>query len=73
MRDNYFIGTDLKFAITLTADGFNMDDDNYSIVVVDYIPVRVGQVGYMYDRISGKLYGKYATCTTDFVLGNDKT
>jgi hypothetical protein len=34
MRDNYYIGTDLKFAITLTADGFSMDDDNYSIVVV---------------------------------------
>lgn len=33
MTDNYYIGTDLKFAITLTCDGFSMDDDNYSIVL----------------------------------------
>lgn len=34
MRDNYYVGTDLKFAITLTAEGFDMDDDSYHIVVV---------------------------------------
>ena len=25
----YYIGTNLKFAITITAEGFLMDDDNY--------------------------------------------
>ena len=37
---------------------------------LDLIPVRVGQVGYMYDRNSGTLYGNAGT--GDFVLGNDK-
>ena len=37
--------------------------------VRDYIPVRVGQVGYMYDRVSGQLFGNAGT--GDFILGND--
>lgn len=36
----------------------------------DFIPVRIGQVGYMYDRVSGELFGNAGT--GDFVLGNDK-
>lgn len=39
-------------------------------LVRDYIPVRVGQVGYMYDRISRQLFGNSGTGS--FVLGNDK-
>ena len=35
-----------------------------------FIPVRVGQVGYMYDRVSGKLFGNSGT--GEFVLGPDK-
>lgn len=45
---------------------------DYGAVKLDYIPVRVGQVGYFYDRVSGKLYGKAAGCTTDLVVGADK-
>ena len=45
---------------------------NYGTVVLDYIPVRVGQVGYFYDRIGKKLYGKNANATADLVVGNDK-
>ena len=36
----------------------------------DYIPVRVGNVGYMYDKVSGKLFGNAGTGS--FVLGPDK-
>lgn len=36
----------------------------------DFIPVRVGQVGYMYDRVSGQLFGNQGT--GNFVLGPDK-
>jgi hypothetical protein len=36
----------------------------------DLIPVRVGQVGYMYDRVSGELFGNAGTGA--FTLGNDK-
>jgi hypothetical protein len=38
-------------------------------LVFDAIPVRVGQVGYMYDRVSGQLFGNSGS--GDFVLGND--
>ena len=38
-------------------------------LVRDYIPVRKGTVGYLYDRVSGKLFGNAGT--GDFVLGQD--
>lgn len=39
-------------------------------IVRDFIPVRVGNVGYMFDRISGKLFGNQGTGA--FILGADK-
>lgn len=36
----------------------------------DMIPVRVGNVGYMYDKISKRLFGNAGT--GDFILGPDK-
>lgn len=39
-------------------------------LVRDFIPVRVGSVGYMYDRVSGQLFGNNGS--GNFVLGNDK-
>lgn len=30
----YYIGTDLKFSFTVTADGFNMDEDDYEVVLI---------------------------------------
>lgn len=38
-------------------------------IVRDYITVRVGTVGYMYDRVSGQLFGNAGT--GDFILGPD--
>lgn len=38
--------------------------------IIDFIPVRVGQVGYMYDRVSGKLFGNNAG-TGKFIIGQD--
>lgn len=40
------------------------------VLQLDLIPVRVGQVGYMYDKISGRLFCNVGTGT--FILGNDK-
>ena len=40
--------------------------------VLDLIPVRKDGVGYMYDRVSRKLYGNAAD-TGAFVIGPDKT
>lgn len=38
-------------------------------VIMDLIPVRVGTTGYMYDRVSGQLFGNDGT--GNFNLGND--
>lgn len=43
---------------------------NEGILVRDLIPVRKGQVGYMYDRVSKQLFGNAGT--GDFILGPDK-
>ena len=40
--------------------------------VLDLIPVRKDGVGYMYDRVSGKLYGNAADSGA-FIVGPDKT
>ena len=40
-------------------------------LVRDYIPVRKGTVGYLYDRVSGQLFGNAGTGA--FVIGPDKT
>ena len=41
------------------------------VSIFDFIPVRVGTVGYMYDRVSGQLFGNQGT--GDFIIGPDKT
>jgi hypothetical protein len=38
-------------------------------LILDMIPVRVGNIGYMYDRVSGRLFGNSGT--GEFVLGSD--
>lgn len=43
--------------------------NNLQETVLELIPVRVGQVGYMYDKVSGKLFGNSGT--GNFILGND--
>lgn len=41
-----------------------------NVVIRDFIPVRVGQVGYMYDKVSGQLFANAGT--GNFILGPDK-
>jgi hypothetical protein len=38
-------------------------------ILYDFIPVRIGNVGYLYDKVSNKLFGNDGTGT--FVLGQD--
>lgn len=40
-----------------------------NILVRDFIPVRRGNVGYLYDKVSGKLFSNAGT--GQFILGND--
>lgn len=42
---------------------------NDTTLIRDFIPVRVGQVGYMYDKISGQLFGNNGS--GNFILGPD--
>ena len=39
-------------------------------LLTDFIPVRVGQVGYLYDKVSGELFGNQGS--GNFTLGPDK-
>ena len=41
------------------------------VLVRDFIPVRVGQIGYLYDKVSGELFGNSGSGS--FTLGNDVT
>ena len=54
----------------LRVNQLSLFDKNPSLVA-DFIPVRVGDVGYMYDRVSGQLFGNSGTGA--FVIGPDKT
>lgn len=40
-----------------------------SNIIMSLIPARVGQVGYMYDKVSGQLFGNSGTGS--FTIGND--
>lgn len=40
------------------------------VLIYDLIPVRKGSVGYMYDKVSGQLFGNAGTGS--FILGPDK-
>lgn len=47
--------------------GFRIN--NNGIRVLDLIPVRVGNIGYMYDKVTGKLFGNKGKGA--FILGAD--
>lgn len=49
---------------------FRIWDENGTLVF-DGIPVRRGNVGYLYDRVTGELFGNAGTGA--FVIGPDKT
>lgn len=38
-------------------------------IIMDFIPVRVGKVGYLFDKVSGRLFGNVGS--GNFILGND--
>ena len=42
-----------------------------NILIADFIPVRKNGIGYMYDKVSGQLFGNQGT--GQFIIGPDKT
>ena len=63
-RDN----THSKYAVTKVRF-YNVKFSVEENLVRDFIPVRVSQVGYMYDKVSGQLFGNSGTGS--FTLGPD--
>lgn len=53
----------------ISADIYSCKIYSGTVLVRDFIPVRVGQTGYMYDRVSKRLFGNNGTGS--FVLGPD--
>lgn len=41
-----------------------------NVKIADFIPVRIGMIGCMYDKVSNQIFGNYGT--GNFVLGADK-
>lgn len=78
MQSNY---NTLLFGVTDYSGNPNLKTTNIKIyyfkiydngtLIRDFIPVRVGTTGYMYDKVSGTLFGNSGT--GDFILGNDIT
>ena len=71
----------LLFSAHVGADGQSVDSRMFTgkiyyckiwdneILVRDFIPVRAGETGYMYDKVSGELFGNVGT--GEFILGPD--
>ncbi len=60
-------GSKIAFTKLKMYDALIYDSD---VIVRDFIPVRIGTTGYMYDKVSGKLFGNSGT--GEFILGPDK-
>lgn len=56
---------DNRYPVRFCGFYIKVDDAN----VYDFIPVRVGQTGYLYDKVSGRLFGNAGT--GKFILGSD--
>lgn len=48
---------------------FHVEISQENSILADFVPVRIGTTGYMYDTVSGELLGNSGT--GDFVLGPD--
>ena len=67
--DKIFIGNSRKSGTYYTGKVYSAYIKQNGVLVRDFIPVRVGQVGYMYDKVEGKLYGNSGK--GEYILGND--
>jgi hypothetical protein len=70
-----FFGRNIEGVVTASIGSFKFVSARFvksdSTVKVDIVPVRKGRVGYLYDKISNKIYGNNGTGS--FILGSDKT
>jgi len=64
------LGTFMGSYLTLGRYYFLKLKDENGQLILDLIPVRVGTTGYLYDKVSGQLFGNAGT--GEFILGPDK-
>ena len=71
-RPIYLLGYNSNGTATVSRDlrVYRAQISSGASLVRDYIPVRVGAVGYMYDRVSSALFGNAGTGA--FIIGPDK-
>ena len=57
------------FSAKLKCDFYNCKVRDGGVLIRNFIPVRIGTTGYLYDKVSGQMYSNQGT--GDFVLGTD--
>lgn len=62
-------GESTTFMSKIRLYSFSLEDAN-GVKKLDMVPVRIGNKGYLYDKVSGELFCNNATNDT-FVIGND--
>ena len=73
-RTLFLFGTNRGTIINRALSGTRIYSFELSLgseMILDFIPVRVGNIGYMYDRVSGEFFGNAGTGA--FIIGPDKT
>lgn len=71
-RNWYIFSTgNISFLFPFQGDVYYIKMYQNDALVRDFIPVRVGQTGYLYDKVSGTLFGNDGTGS--FGIGNDIT
>lgn len=74
VQGNMYNGNIVLFKPSGTNDNIGLKIYSFKIsksdkVLIDLVPVRVNNVGYMYDKVSGQLFGSIGT--GQFILGTD--
>lgn len=64
------VGNETAVFKAFTANLYGMIIKENNEVIHNYVPVRINQIGYLYDKVSNRLFGNSGT--GDFVLGPDK-
>lgn len=65
----YLLNND-AFSMGISCNIYDFQIKLNGIIVRDFIPVRKGQTGYLYDKVSGELFGNAGTGS--FIVGPDR-
>lgn len=74
-KNHYLFGLNANGSLSGVRDGTYISAAKFmqnGVTIRSYIPVRIGTVGYLYDKITKELYGN-ANSSGAFTYGNDVT